>query len=97
MMSSFTDEFLKIAVSRESSKHTKARSGRRPIRAHNLVKKAQLGAMPGSKSLLDKLLKWKVMKYPAAAGAGAYGYQQSKDALEALRIGRMIQERQQGQ
>lgn len=40
-MTSFTDEMIKISASMCATKSSKSRSGRRPIRAAKLVKKAQ--------------------------------------------------------
>jgi hypothetical protein len=80
-MASFTDEWMKIAASSEVAANTKSRQGRRPIRAHNLLKKADAAtAAKGAANAAAKagFLKrhWKTLGLLGLGGAGAKGLEE---------------------
>jgi hypothetical protein len=54
-MTGFTDEMIKISASMCATRGSKARSGRRPIRAAKLVKKAQSPVVQGGGALSRSL------------------------------------------
>ena len=70
-MSSFLDEYIKIAASASKAKNPKTRMGRRPIRADNLLKKADARTEAVKKGLLPFLIAKK--KTLGLLGAGAVG------------------------
>ena len=70
-MASFVDEYIKIAASAEKAKNPKARIGRRPIRAENLLKKADAKTQAIKKGLLPWLVSKK--KGLGLIGLGAVG------------------------
>lgn len=81
-MSSFTDEWLKIAASSEVAANSKSRQGRRPIRAHNLLKKADARSA-AAKAAAEAAAKggflkrhWKALGLLGLGGAGAKGLEE---------------------
>jgi hypothetical protein len=49
-MSSFIDEYAKIAASKREAGYQQTRKGKRPIRAHNLLKKAEAPPIAAAKA-----------------------------------------------
>ena len=100
-MSSFVDEYTKIAASSKAAKNPKSRIGRRPIRAHNLLKKADAkmeavqSAAGGLKGLL-KRLGGGLKQHKAPIGllaAGGVGAKAGEEYLvEPWQYGRRAQE-----
>jgi hypothetical protein len=87
-MNSFVDEYIKIAASVAAAKNQKTRIGRRPIRAHNLLKKADAkaevlraasGTVGGLKGLLGRL--WAKRKPIGMVGGGALGMKGAEEFL----------------
>lgn len=86
-MSSFADEYVKIAASKQEAGYQQTRKGRRPIRVHNLLKKtdgmpktskdarteAAVQAAGGLKGLLSRVWQSKALKPAALIGTGAVG------------------------
>lgn len=97
-LSSFCDEMLKIAVSREAAGHTKGRQGRRPIRVHNLMKKAGWFSRPPPPpppGVLKRFAAFLGGRAPWLVGGtalGAYGLHKGKQELDALRVGHRYME-----
>jgi len=97
-MRSFTDEYTKIAASRESAKSPKTRIGKRPIRAHNLLKKAApvpevaAATAGGLKGLLSRVWASKALKPAALVGSGAVAGKVGEETLvEPWQYGRRAQ------
>jgi hypothetical protein len=97
LMSSFTDEYVKIAASKQEAGYMQTRQGKRPIRAHNLLKKADAKteavtqAAGGLKSLLGRI--WKAKVPIALLGGGAAGMKGLEEyGLEPWEYGRRAQE-----
>ena len=85
-MSSFCDEFLKIAVSREAAQHQKGRTGKRPIRVHNLVK--QSAPIEPLTSAVGNVLKHPSFLKPVAlVGGSGLGAMYLKRKLDEMRVG----------
>jgi hypothetical protein len=70
-MASFIDEYIKIAASASEAKSPKTRIGRRPIRADNLLKKADAKTEAIKRGLLPFLSRQK--KNLALLGIGGVG------------------------
>lgn len=97
-MNSFTDEYVKIAASVAAAKNQKSRIGRRPIRAHNLVKKADARAevakatTGGMRGLLSRVMASKYTKPAALLGTGAAAGKGAEEYLiEPWQYGRRAQ------
>ena len=92
-LSSFCDEMLKIAVSREAANHTKGRQGRRPIRVHTLLKNAGWFSAapppppPGMLARAGKFLGGRAPWLVGGTAIGAYGLHKGKGALDKYRVG----------
>ena len=92
-LSGFCDEMLKIAVSREAATHSKARTGRRSIRVHNLLKKQGQAPVPLANQLLGPVAK-KAIGVGGTMAGGALIYHLGKKKLDAMRIGQRYLEAQ---
>lgn len=90
---SFVDELVKASASLKASQHQKVRSGKMPIRAHNLLKKQGVDG-EAVKKLLSKV--WANRKPLALAAGSIAAFETGKKNLEALRIGHAIQSQQEG-
>jgi len=97
-MNSFADEYVKIAASAAAAKNPKSRIGRRPIRAHNLVKKANVKAETakatagGMKNLLSRMWASKYTKPGALLATGALAGKGAEEYfIEPWQYGRRAQ------
>lgn len=88
-MTSFVDEMTKISASMCASKGPKSRSGRRPIRAANLVKKS---ASPLASALTKAVGANK--KELALMGVGAGGALLGKRGIENIQMAERMREMQ---
>lgn len=88
-MTSFVDEYLKIAASSKSAPSPKTRIGKRPIRVENLLKKADakkevakktVGGLKGFLSRTGKKV-WDKKKPIALVGGGAVGAKAGEEYL----------------
>jgi hypothetical protein len=92
-MASFVDEYIKIAASTSESKSPKTRIGRRPIRADNLLKKADVkteAVLKGGEIVRRGLLPFlgRQKKNIALLGAGAAGGKALEEyAVEPMELG----------
>lgn len=85
-MASFLDEYVKIAASAEKAKNPKARIGRRPIRAENLLKKADAKTEVVKKGLLPFLARNKrTLGWIGAGGVGAKALEEG--VIEPMQYG----------
>ena len=89
-LSGFCDEMLKIAVSREAATHSKARTGRRSIRVHNLLKHAWPFMPKPPAPLVNQIVGPVAQKALGVGGTmagGALLYHLGKKKLDEMRIG----------
>lgn len=103
-MSSFADEYIKIAASKSKaheSGYQQTRQGKRPIRVHNLLKKASKAEAAkavaegagGLKGMLGRMWNSKLLKPTALVGTGvAAGKAGEELLLEPWQYGRRAQE-----
>jgi hypothetical protein len=102
-MGSFVDEYMKIAASSKSAPSPKVRIGKRPIRVHNLIKKADVkqeaakavakgGGVRGLLSRIGEglLARKKGIGYTAAGAVGAKAGEEY--LLEPWQYGRKARE-----
>lgn len=91
-LSSFCDEMLKIAVSREAARHTKGRQGRRSIRVHNLLKSAGWFGRPpvpppSTMQKITKVLGGATVPLLGGVAGGAYLAHKGKQVVDKYRVG----------
>ena len=70
LLNSFFDELEKIAVSSHISSFMQSRSGRRPIRAHNLIGKDSFRTPPDEKTLAEDGEREGMKDYEVEGGPG---------------------------
>jgi len=100
-MSSFSDEYIKIAASKREAGYMQSRQGKRPIRAHNLLKKQvdqktaadpkTEAAVQAAGGLKEFLKRW--WKPGALMGTGAVAAKGGEECLlEPWQYGRRAQQ-----
>ena len=94
-MSSFADEYVKIAASVAAAKNHKSRIGKRPIRVHNLLKKAAVPVETagGLRALLARIRASRITKPAALFGSGIVAGKAGEEYLvEPWQYGRRAQQ-----